>query len=98
MSGYTIVIDNPFKICHDKVCDENITTYEFKKEQSYEINVKVIKVKDIHNDTYVITPGFTFCDVQYNGTYWPDDIDENENSANGLKTKLLFISLILLLL
>ena len=44
----------------------------------------------------MLIPGFTFYDKKYNGTYSPDDLDEN--SANCLKTKLLFISLILLLL
>ena len=28
VSGYTADIDNPFKVCHDKVCEENTTTYE----------------------------------------------------------------------
>ena len=28
VSGCTADIDNPFKVCHDKVCEENTTTYE----------------------------------------------------------------------
>ena len=95
----SFTIENPFKVCHGKDCEENLSTYEFKKGESYEINVKVSKVRDEYNDKYIIIPGFTFYDQKYNGTYSPDDIlDVDTNSANGLKAKLLFISLILLLL
>lgn len=97
--GDTFNIENPFKVCHGKECEENLSTYEFKKGESYEISVKVSKVTNEYDDKYIIIPGFTFYDIKYNGTYSPDDIlDVDTNSANGLKAKLLFISLILLLL
>ena len=90
-------IENPFKVYHGKDFKENISTYEFKKGESYEINVKVSKVTDEYNYKHIIIPGFTFYDQKYNGTYSPDDILDT-NSANVLKIKLLFISLFLLIL
>ena len=95
--GDTISIENPFKVCHGQECKENLSTYEFKKGESYEISVKVSKVTNKYSGKYIVIPGFTFYDQKYKGTYSSDDIIDS-NSANGLKAKLLFISLILLLL
>ena len=92
-------IENPFKVCHNKDCKESLSTYEFKKGESYEITIKLFNANDEYGDKYILIPGFTFYDQKYNGTYSPDDIlDIDTNSANGLKLKLLFISLIILLL
>ena len=91
---YAVVpIENPFKICHGKECKENLSTYEFKKGESYEINIKVSNIADRD----VIIPGFAFYDQKYNGTYSPDDIVVTISSF-GLKAKFLFIYMILLLL
>lgn len=99
IDGDPFTIENPFKVCHGKECEENLSTYEFKKGESYEVSVKVSKVANEDDDKYIIIPGFTFYDSKYNGTYSPDDILDGDTSyASGLKAKLLFISLILLLL
>ena len=88
-------LENPFKVCHKNDCLENLYGYEFKKGESYKIMVKVNKCTDDENSKYIIIPGFTFYDQNYNGDYSPDDILD---VSNGLKIKLLFISLILLFL
>ena len=37
--------ENPFKVCHNTDCKENIETYDFKKGESYKIMVKLQKKK-----------------------------------------------------
>ena len=37
--------ENPFKVCHNNDCKENIETYDFKKGESYKIMVKLQKKK-----------------------------------------------------
>ena len=102
-------IKNPFKICHYHNCQENISSYDFKKGESYKIIVKMTRIKDEHYESgeVILIPGFTFYDQNYNGTFSPDDIidDEDddgdegdENGSNDLKIKLLFLSLIIILL
>lgn len=92
----TINIDNPFKVCCGNVCHEDISTYEFKKGQSYEISIKLIEFIDEYDFKYAVIPGFAFYDKKYNGTYSPDDLIIN--STNFINIKLLLIALILLLL
>ena len=94
-----LTIDNPFKVCHKNSCKEYINTYDFKKGESYKIYVKMTRIKDAHyhNSDVILVPGFTFYDQNYNGTFSPDDIID-EDASNNLKIKLLFISLIILLL
>ena len=36
--------ENPFKVCHENVCKENVTNYYFEKGKSYQIYVKLLKV------------------------------------------------------
>ena len=36
--------ENPFKVCHNNDCKENIKTYDFKKGESYKIMVKTSKI------------------------------------------------------
>lgn len=93
--GDIVTVNNPFKVCQGKKCEENIETYEFTKGKSYEIIIKLSNVKDEFDHYFLIMPGFTFYDEQYNENYSPDDIID---AAYGLKLKLFFISLILLLL
>ena len=105
-SPFTIE-DNPFKVCHNKDCKENIITYDFKKGESYTIMVKLQKLH-FSTQTYYVLPGYSFHDVNYNGIDSDDDIivdddDDNDNKdkgsdSNKIKLNLFFISLILLLL
>lgn len=87
-------IDNPFIVCHGKTCQDNITSYDFKKKESYKIMIKIHRVKNKNTD-YIGIPGFRFYDINYNGTYSPDDI---VNDSSLLKIHFLLISLILLIL
>ena len=93
--GEIYTIDNPFKVCHGKDCTENISTYDFKKGESYVITVNVKKViKD--NEILYLVPGFSFYDIKYNGKYSPDDIIINYFKS--LKINYIILSLFLLLL
>ena len=78
----TLESPNPFEVCHGEECKENITSYDFKKGESYEIHVKVCKVINIPGN-WPIVPPFSF----YN----------NSNSLF-LRLALLIISLFLLIL
>ena len=77
--------ENPFKVCHDDDCEENIETYSFQKGESYKIMVKLQKMKKNEDDSdfYYVLPGYTFYDKDYNGEDSDDDIiydgDEDEN-------------------
>lgn len=81
---------NPFEICHDDDCQNNISTYNFKKGESYTIKVNFQKVFNDYGNTGYILPGFSF----YNKDY-----KDEENSNSLLKFNILsslFISLLLL--
>ena len=49
--------ENPFEICHGEECIKNITTYDFKKGESYKIYAKHIQVDNIW-----VFPSFSFLD------------------------------------
>ena len=80
-------LQNPFEVCLSGYCSKNITGYKFKKGKSYEIKVKISRMTDKYEDKYIVVPGFTFY-KRYS----------DESSADYLKKKLLFISLLLLFL
>lgn len=52
ISGETV--KNPFKVCHGEECQEDITTYDFKKGESYKIYTTVYDS---------ILPSFSFHDI-----------------------------------
>ena len=83
--------DNPFEVCLNTECQENITIYDFKKGNYYKIFVKL----DNSNEKEIILPGFQFYDVNYNGNYDTNDIFIFKNNVEGLKIKILFLSLII---
>lgn len=99
------IIENPFKICQKNNCQQNISTYDFKKGESYKIIVKTTRIQEKDEEgedqEVILIPGFTFYDKNYNGTFSPDDIidddEKKKNASNNLKIKLLFISLIFIL-
>ena len=54
---------NPFKVCHDDDCSENIKTYDFKKGNNYKIYIKQeTKEFEYHqyNVTYNFMAGYSF--------------------------------------
>ena len=100
----TIIIDeknydmeNPFKVCHGGICTTNLDSYDFNEGESYTITVKVTKVTE-DNFIYYIIPGFTFYDINYNGTYSPDDIIDIYSEDNSDILKVGFILILLLLI
>ena len=71
---------NPFEVCHNDICKNNVTKYYFEKGESYQINVKIQKVELYGQPIYAI-PGFTFYPEDYDGTYHDDDIEyDHENN------------------
>ena len=78
----TLESPNPFEVCHGEECKENITSYDFKKGESYEIHVKVCKVINIPGN-WPIVPPFSFY---------------NNSGSLSLRLALLIISLFLLIL
>ena len=92
---------NPFKVCHENVCKENIDNYYFVEGKSYEIYVKTQKVKYGDSMYYIIAP-FSFYPKDYDGTYYNDDLEysydkESSTSSKILLNYLLIYSLLILL-
>ena len=107
--GPFTIEENPFKVCHNNDCKENIETYDFQKGESYTIMVKLQKIKNPENSlAYYVLPGYTFHDINYNGIdsdddIIVDDIDDDDDKGKGsysnkITINLFFISLIILLL
>ena len=53
----TINVPNPFQICHGDDCQDNISTYAFKKGYSYKIYIKYNKIGN-----YYVFPSFSLGD------------------------------------
>ena len=98
--------DNPFEVCIENNCKNNITSYDFKKGNSYKIKVNMLLIEEGNNFKYVI-PGFEFYDINYKGIDSPDDIEydndkdndddnDKDNYYRGLKLKYFMIFLMLL--
>lgn len=71
--------ENPFEVCHENICKNNITSYYFEEGKNYQIYVKMQKVTQDNyhfepETTYAIPP-FTFYAQDYNENYSNDDID-----------------------
>ncbi len=86
---YDEVIPNPFKVCQESICLTNITTYDFKKGESYKIHVAFQELEH-----YQALPAFSFADKNYKE---PSGNTDTANAIN-LRFNLLVISLLLLLL
>ena len=54
-------LENPFEICNGNDCQDKITTYDFKKGESYKIYVKHISVFNGFG-SYTAFPCFSFYD------------------------------------
>ncbi len=92
----TYDLNNPFEVCIKNDCKNNITSYDFKKDNSYKIKVNMFLLEEESNFIYAI-PGFEFYDINYEGIDSPDDIDyDKDNYYRGLKLKNLMIFLMLL--
>ena len=65
--------ENPFKVCHENVCKENVTNYYFEKGKSYQIYVKLLKVLEEGSSTRYdfVVPPFKF--------YAEDSVEEYSN-------------------
>ena len=90
---------NPFQVCHEGTCKENVTTYDFKQGQSYEIYVKLQEI-DTYEGEYGLPP-FTFYAQDYNDIYSNDDIEAIYDKTNNNQKKIIinkFIYLLLVLL
>ena len=104
--------ENPFKVCHNDDCEENIETYSFQKGESYKIMIRLQKLKKNEDDSnfYYVLPGYTFYDEDYNGEDSDDDIiydgdedenkkeEDNNNKALVANLKIFFICLLLFFL
>ena len=56
-----IKVPNPFQVCHKTDCKDDITTYDFKKGESYKINVKYAEVGN-----HYVFPSLSFYDKKDN--------------------------------
>ena len=81
------VIPNPFKVCQESICLTNITTYDFKKGESYKIHVAFQELEH-----YQALPAFSFADKDYK------EPSGNTDNAVNLSINLWIISLLLFLL
>ena len=92
---------NPFKVCHENTCGENVDNYYFEEGKSYEIYVKAQKIIGENKNYYAIAP-FTFYPDDYDGIYYDDDLEysydeDTSNCSNILLNYLLIYSLFILL-
>ena len=71
---------NPFKVCHENVCKENVTKYYFEKGKSYQIYVKIQKVSEFTNTVYAVPP-FKFYAEDADEEYSNDDIKYTYNDT-----------------
>ena len=68
-------LPNPFKVCHENVCKENVTNYYFEKGKSYQIYVKVLTIKESYSSWYnYAVPPFRFYANDSEEEYSNDDI------------------------
>ena len=64
--GYTYITDlsNPFKVCKEEECSENVKTYDFKKGNNYKIYIKgekkQIEVEGDNNPSFYYIAGHSF--------------------------------------
>ena len=62
---------NPFEICHGEECIKNITTYDFKKGESYKIYARIYKY---------ILPAFSFHDIDKKDGDETDQTDQTDQT------------------
>ena len=72
--------ENPFKVCHENICKENVTSYYFEKGKSYEIYVKIQKVSQKWYTRYMVPP-FRFYAEDSEEAYSNDDIKYSYNET-----------------
>lgn len=84
------ILSNPFEICQGNICSVNLTSYKFKKGESYKINLLTQRLlKDKHS---IVLPAFSFADENYKESSgnWADengtpDYDNKEDKLDKSK-------------
>ena len=62
----TYEVSNPFIVCHEQECENEVTSFDFKKGESYLIKINIQKVTNTKDEiTYYAIPKFSFADVNY---------------------------------
>ena len=88
---------NLFKVCHEKVCKENITSYYFEQGKSYQIYVKLLKKSTGSSDRYdYLVPPFNFYAEDYDEEYSNDDIKYTYNEASNYRQMSIIFLIILI--
>ena len=102
---YSEKFENPFKVCHENVCKENVTSYYFEQGKSYQIYVKLLKVLQGSSTRYdYVVPPFRFYANDSDEEYSNDDIKYTYNetkphsSSNYSQTSLRILVLLISLL
>ena len=97
--------ENPFKVCHENVCKENVTSYYFEQGKSYQIYVKLLKeLGDSPASYYYFVPPFSFYAEDYDEEYSNDDIKYTYNetkphsSSNYRQMSIIFLVILILFL
>lgn len=102
----SLAYKNPFKVCHENVCQEDVTSYYFEKGKSYQIYVQIQKeIRGMSQDIIYSLPPFRFYAEDSSEEYSNDDIKYTydtkpgpSSSSNYGQTSILFLlSLISLL-
>ena len=101
----SLAYKNPFKVCHENVCQEDVTSYYFEKGKSYQIYVKLLKVLQGSSTRYdYVVPPFRFYANDSDEEYSNDDIKYTYNetkphsSSNYSQTSLRILVLLISLL
>ena len=99
---YSEKFENPFKVCHENVCKENVTSYYFEQGKSYQIYVKLLKKSVGFSTRYnYIVPPFSFYAEDYDKEYSNDDIkytyDETRphSFSNYRQTSIIFLVILI---
>lgn len=81
-------VPNPFEVCEDDDCQENVTSYEFKEGKYYKIYLNLKEITDPDwEETYYILPSFSF---SYN--------NHKDSDGQSLKFTFLIFALAILLI
>ena len=104
--SYYEKFENPFEVCNENVCEENVTSYYFEEGNSYQIYIKLLKALHDGSSTrynYVIPP-FRFYSNDSDEEYSNDDIKYTYNettphsSSNYRRISIIFLILLISLL
>lgn len=89
-----MTVTNPFEVCEDDDCHENVSSFEFKEGKSYTINLYLKEITDPEwEEPYYVLPSFSFADKNHKDD---DDDDKHTTNSQSLRFKFWIFALAIL--